>query len=112
MQSETKRYTDQADLFLQQAVEEMERGDLRQAAEKGWGAAAQTVKALAESRGWEHHAHRHLSEAVSRLAVGADNYPLLRGYASAQALHTSFYEGGLSTEAIIDNISKRGLQFG
>ena len=43
--------------LLAQAVGEWESGDLRQASEKGWGAAAQMVKALAEQRGWQHNNH-------------------------------------------------------
>ena len=37
--------------LLRQGREELAKGDTRQAAEKGWGAAAQIVKAIAESRG-------------------------------------------------------------
>ena len=35
--------------------------------EKGWGAAALMLKAVAEQRGWEHGKHRHLSRVASRL---------------------------------------------
>ena len=37
--------------MLDQANAELETGDLRQASEKGWGAAAQIVKAAAQNRG-------------------------------------------------------------
>ena len=40
---------------MEQANEELARDDLRQASEKGWGAASQIVKAVAEERGWEHN---------------------------------------------------------
>ena len=40
--------------LLVQACEELAAGDARQVSEKGWGAAAQIVKSVAEQRGWEH----------------------------------------------------------
>ena len=48
-------YRDQSRAYLEQANEELARDDLRQASEKGWGAASQIVKAVAEERGWEHN---------------------------------------------------------
>ena len=53
--------------MLAQARTELAAGDLRQASEKGWGAAAQIVKAIADRRGWEHKTHRHIWVAVRRL---------------------------------------------
>ena len=47
-------YRDQSRAYLEQANEELARDDLLQASEKGWGAASQIVKAVAEERGWEH----------------------------------------------------------
>ena len=46
--------------LLEQARNELAEGDTRQASEKGWGAAAQLVKAIAEQRGWEHKTHRQI----------------------------------------------------
>jgi len=43
-------YVDVAKDLLEQAREELQKGDIRQAAEKVWGAAALTVKAYAEWR--------------------------------------------------------------
>ena len=37
-------YRDQSRAYLEQANEELARDDLRQASEKGWGAASQIVK--------------------------------------------------------------------
>ena len=38
-----------------------------EASNKVWGAAAHAIKAVAERRGWDHHAHAMLEEAVYRL---------------------------------------------
>ena len=53
-------YRNQSKAFLEQAHNELRAGDLLQASEKGWGAASQMVKAVAESRGWQHDQHRLL----------------------------------------------------
>ena len=41
--------------LVRQAQEEFDTGDRLQASEKAWGAAAHAVKAIAESRGWNHN---------------------------------------------------------
>ncbi|MCY3580541.1 MAG: PaREP1 family protein [bacterium] len=68
-------------------------GDLLQASEKGWGAAAQMVKSVAEARGWPHKSHHHLWRTISRLAKETGDAGIQTGFASASALHTNFYEG-------------------
>ena len=55
----TQTYQQASQLFLAEAKQELAAGDLPQASEKGWGATAQTLKAVAEQRGWEHSQHRH-----------------------------------------------------
>ena len=40
--------------MMTQSRTELAQGDLQQASEKGWGAAAQMMKAVAEARGWQH----------------------------------------------------------
>ena len=48
---ETLSYQEPSQAFLGKAREELEAGDLEQASEKAWGAAAVMVKAVAEARG-------------------------------------------------------------
>ena len=47
--------------MLAQAYEEFAKGDFVQASEKGWGATAQIVKAIAQERGWPHDSHAELA---------------------------------------------------
>ena len=49
----TQKYRDSSRSLLSQAKTELAAGDVRQASEKAWGAAAQMVKAIAEQRGWQ-----------------------------------------------------------
>ena len=93
-------YRDQSRVYLEQANEELARDDLRQASEKGWGAASQIVKAVAEERGWEHRGHRQLHDAVSMLVdeTGDEEMTL---FAVANHLHINFYEGWLDRSIAI-----------
>ena len=84
-----RAYRDQALIFWQQAQEELEKGDLPQASEKGWGAAAQMVKAVAACNGLEHHGHKDLFRVVS----GLDDDQLRVNFGLANSLHSNFYEG-------------------
>ena len=57
--STSERYRSAAHTLYDQALVELEAGDLRQASEKFWGAAAQAMKAVTTRRGWEHKTHAH-----------------------------------------------------
>ena len=79
--------------FLAHAQEQLQVGDLPQASEKGWGAAAHYLKAVAKQRGWTNHSHRDFFIIKDRLAEETNNpneikilFGVLRG------LHQNFYE--------------------
>ena len=93
-------YGAQGKVFMAQAWEELERGDLRQASEKGWGAASQMVKAAAEIRRWDHQSHGDLHHAVALLVREFGDRSLRVTFGSAGSLHQNFYEGWLTTEAV------------
>ncbi len=78
--------------FLSLIDDELARGELEEASNKVWGAAAHAIKAVAQSRGWQHHAHSLLEEAVYRL-IHEENAPrdLLIQYMTASAYHQRFY---------------------
>ena len=50
-------YRQQSREFLSRGREYLVNGDLHQAAEKGWGAAAWMAKAVAEMQGWQYSKH-------------------------------------------------------
>ena len=64
-----EKYTGASGELLGKARYELAQGDLRQASEKGWGAAAQMVKAVAERRGWRHDGHAALFAVVNQLVT-------------------------------------------
>ena len=100
MTTRTDFHTDTSNQFLIKARAYLAEGDLLQASEKGWGATAQMVKAIAEERGWRHRSHGDLFRAIDRLTTetGDQQLPILFG--SANALHQNFYEGLMSTDFV------------
>lgn len=86
--------------LLRKAQEALAQGDLVQASEKGWGAAAQMVKAVAESRGWPHNGHRELFEVVRRLIQETADRRIGSLFHTANSLHSNFYENWMSRELV------------
>ena len=87
--------------FLALVDDELARGELEEASNKVWGAAAHAIKAVAESREWEHHAHALLETAVLRLVREAGAPPHLFGqYLIATTYHQRFYGWPPDADAI------------
>ena len=105
----TQKFRDDSRILLAQAHAELATGDVRQASEKGWGAAAQIVKAVAEQRGWQHRGHRELFAAVDRLGTELGDPDVQRFFSVASALHVNFYEDWRSAEAVtvsLDDVAR------
>ena len=96
----TEKYRNDSRRLLTHARIELEAGDLRQASEKGWGAAALMLKSIAERRSWEHERHRHFSRIASRLRSELGDGDLYRQFRVAEGLHENFYEDTLPAEDI------------
>ena len=100
----THQYQQASAHFLAQARQELAGGDLPQASEKGWGATAQILKAIAEQRGWEHNRHRHYLRIASRLRAETGDGDIRRLFAVASVLHENFYENGMMAEDVADGL--------
>ena len=89
---EVADYESQAREFLGLARDFLAAGNLHQASEKGWGAAAHMAKAVACAQGWEYHNHPDFGDVMyqaSRLA-GDPRIQQLRGVANE--LHINYYK--------------------
>ena len=106
MTTRTDYHMETAREFLTKARAYLADDDLLQASEKGWGAAAQAVKAVAETRGWNHQGHRQLYAAIDRLVAETGRRELRARFAEAGSLHSNFYEGWLSAEAIGEHLDE------
>ena len=100
MTTKIRYYNSTGREFLTRAQRYLAEGDLLQASEKGWGAAAQMVKCVAEARGWSHEGHRQLWSAVNRLVEETGDQEMQTAFGLAGALHTNFYEGWLPRENV------------
>ena len=100
----TEQYRQASERFLARARQELADGDLAQASEKGWGATAQMLKAIAEQRGWEHSRHRHYHRAASRLRSETGDGDIHRLFAVASALHENFYENDMDADLVAESL--------
>ena len=100
----TQRYQQASEHFLAQTRQELAVGDLPQASEKGWGATAQILKAVAEQRGWEHDRHRHYLRITSRLRSATGDGDIRRLSGSASLLHENFYENEMGAPDVADGL--------
>ena len=113
---QTLTYQEAAQQLLAQAFEELVAGDSRQASEKGWGAAAQMIKAIASHRGWKHDSHAALHRVIDRLVKETGDRTIYRRFGTANALHQNFHEnwgeadyvaGGLGdVEELLDKLER------
>lgn len=97
-------HTETATEFLAKAHTYLAEDDLLQASEKGWGATAHMVKAVAEERGWRHSSHRDLYQVIGRLVEETSDERLRILFRSASALHRNFYEGRMDADTVADNL--------
>ena len=101
--SPAQGYAQAAFELLDIAMGHLQNGDLRQASEMGWGAAAQIVKAVAENwiqHGARHHSHWDLSGMVIGLSIVAPASMLANWFENAQRLHRNFYENALPVSTV------------
>ena len=85
-------YVESAKELLEGAREELERGDVRQAAEKAWGAAALAIKAYAEWReGRRLTSHKELWEYKRVMERDVGEW-VHNAWMNAVGMHVCFYE--------------------
>jgi HEPN domain-containing protein len=104
-----REYIETAEDLLGEARGELERGNVRQAAEKLWGAAALAIKAYASWKdGKRLTSHGELWEYMRVMARELGSW--VRGaWMYANGMHTCFYEGWCAREDVEDalkNIEK------
>lgn len=110
---QTREYVIAGYELMGKAHDYLSEGDLRQASEKGWGSAAQIVKAVAENwkdAGVTHGRHQDLRALVQGLASLDRESDLDSGFYAAQDLHENFYENN-APEYIVTLNLRRTEQF-
>jgi hypothetical protein len=90
--SPPQRYEEISQHLLEQARRELDQGDILQASEKVWGATAHAIKAVAQQRGWNHHAHNNLREAATYIGFEYNRQELRQLFGYLEAFHHNYYE--------------------
>lgn len=83
--SPPERYEEISRHLLQQAQDELDKGDILQASDKVWGAVTEAVKAYAQQCGWNCHTENYIRDAARCIAVeqGRGDLRTLFGYLEA-----------------------------
>ena len=105
---EVADYESQAREFLANSRDFLVAGNLHQASEKGWGAAAHMAKAVAVAQGWEYETHSDFSKVMNQ-ARRLTNNPRIRQIRSvANELHINYYKRKrhLDAEAIREDLEE------
>ena len=84
-------YRQQARQFMVKSRQYLADGDLHQASEKGWGAAAWMAKAVAEAQGWKYTRHDEFADVLNRAQRLCGDCRLRQLRAEANELHGFFY---------------------
>jgi Archaeal PaREP1/PaREP8 family len=87
-------------VFLLAAQDLLAQDDLLQAPEKGWGAAAQMVKAVADQKGWQHNGHAYLFRTLRQLVEETKDNQIDTLFHVANHLHVNFYENIMDRELV------------
>ncbi len=86
--------------FLTASDREFAAGDVLQASEKLWGAAAHVITAVAKQRGLDHGTHRAMINSARQIADEVDDERLRSGILAAQHFHSNFYNGTMEPEDV------------
>ncbi len=104
--TKVKDYVEASMELLRQASIEVDKGDIRQASEKIWGAIALSVKAYALWRdGRRLSSHRELWEYKDVIAQELGGW-VREVFREASTLHICFYEGWCTRQDVVDVLGK------
>lgn len=90
--SDSDKYANLSQYYIEQAEAYLQRGNLLQASEKSWGAAACALKSIAEERGWQHQSHSLLYDISNQIADQFNRPDMSAMLSVAKSLHQNFYE--------------------
>ena len=83
--------------FIEHAHRDLAAGQLTQASEKGWDAATQILRAVAQARAWEHHEPHHLAQIASRLRAETEDGTIMLLFGAASLLRDNAAADTLSS---------------
>ncbi len=100
MTTPSNKYSALSQDYMARAEVYLRDGDLTQASEKSWGAAACALKSIAEQRGWRHQSHSLLFDISNQVADELGRPDLHNLFAVAKSMHQNFYENWEPEEGV------------
>ena len=94
------KYSNMSREYMARAEDYLRQGDLVQASEKSWGAAACALKFIAEQRDWQHQSHSLLFDISNQVAEELGRADLRDMFQSAKSMHQNFYENWEPEEGV------------
>ena len=94
------KYASMSREYMVRAEDYLRQGDLKQASEKSWGAAACALKSIAEQRDWHHQSHSLLFDISSQMVDELSRPSLHDLFLEANAMHQNFYEDWMPSEVV------------
>ena len=99
---EAEKYADLALKYLENAAEELSRGELEKASEYMWGAVVEGIKCvLLAKKGIIVAKHSELRRYARELAREVGDPEIFRAFREAESLHSNFYEAMLEEEDLL-----------
>jgi hypothetical protein len=92
--------------YMARAENYLRQGDLVQASEKSWGAAACALKSIAEQRGWQHQSHSLLYDISGQVVDELGRQDLRQMFAVARSMHQNFYENWTPEDEVEYGVAK------
>ena len=100
------KYSSMSREYMERAEDYLRQGDLKQASEKSWGAAACALKSIAEHRGWQHQSHSLLFDISGQVADELERQDLRDLFAVARSMHQNFYENWFQEDEVEHGIGR------
>lgn len=94
------KYAAMSQEYMVRAEDYLRQGDLKQASEKSWGAAACALKSIAEQRGWHHQSHSLLHDIANQVVDELGRPDLHDMFVHAKSMHQNFYENWEPEEGV------------
>ncbi|MCY4558731.1 MAG: hypothetical protein OXF79_20615 [Chloroflexi bacterium] len=95
--------------FLRRSREYLAQGELLQASEKGWGAAAHAAKSYAATRQLQYNHHEQLNDLITEMRLETHIDLVREWHINANKLHSNFYDDNLDALTIaiyLDDVAK------
>jgi hypothetical protein len=99
----TNKYAAMSRDYMARAENYLRQGDLVQASEKSWGAAACALKSIAEQRGWQ---HQSLYDISGQVVDELGRQDLRQMFAVARSMHQNFYENWTPEDEVEYGVAK------